>query len=342
MKRIGNVYSKIYDIENIKLAHKNARKGKTFYKEVKMVDGDEDLYCRKIADMLITHTFVNSPYTEFTKVDKGKLRVIHKLPYYPDRIVHHAIMQILEPIWKKILITDTFQSIVGRGIHKGKSRIEPVIRSGEGKYCLKLDIKKFYPSVNNGILKSVVRRKIKCVETLQILDLIIDSIQGLPIGNYLSQYFGNIYLSYFDHYIKEELRVKYYYRYCDDIVILAKSKEELHSILGLIRKYLKDKLKLEIKRDYQVFPISRGVDFLGFRFFNKYTLMRKSIATNLKRTVKKFVRCPEASAIRKLTSYYGWILACDGINLWKHCIVTMAINTTNLLYNKNKVIRMYV
>lgn len=341
MKRYGNLYEKIYNLENIKLAHKRARAGKTFYKEVKMVDAGEDKYCMLISEMLKNHTFVNSPYSSFTKIDKGKERLIHKLPYYPDRIVHHAIMQILEPIWKPTLINDTFQSIAGRGIHKAKSRIEPVIRSVEVDYCLKLDIKKFYPSVDNTIMKSVIRRKIKCKETIELLDIIIDSIQGLPIGNYLSQYLGNLYLTYLDHYVKEVLGVKYYYRYCDDIVILSNSKEDLHSILESIREYVQEELKLTIKGDYQIFPISRGIDFIGFRFFKSYTLIRTSIATSLKRAGRTFVKFPSLAAFSSLSSYYGWALVSSSNNLWNSVISNDIVNLAKSLGFNNKIIRSY-
>lgn len=120
MKRIGNLYHKIYDIENIKLAHKNARKNKTHYTEVKEVDSNIEYYCQEISDMLKSKKFINGEYNIFIKNDKGKEREIYKLPYYPDRIVHHAIMQVLEPIWKKTFINNTYQSIKGRGVHKAK------------------------------------------------------------------------------------------------------------------------------------------------------------------------------------------------------------------------------
>ena len=129
MKRYGNLFHKITDIENIKLAHKNASKGKGKYKEVKMVNSDIDYYCNQIKEMLDNKTFKNSPYTMMKKNDKGKIREIHKLPYYPDRIIHHAIMQVLEPIWKKTLIPNTYQSIKGRGIHKTKRDMQRDIKS---------------------------------------------------------------------------------------------------------------------------------------------------------------------------------------------------------------------
>ena len=117
---------------------------------------------------------------------------------------------------------------------------------------------KFYPSIDHEILKQVVRRKIKDKRLLWLLDEIIDSADGVPIGNYLSQYFANLYLAYFDHWIKEEKRIKYYYRYADDIVILGSDKNELHSLLHEIRAYLSDRLKLKVKRNYQVFPVDKS------------------------------------------------------------------------------------
>ena len=136
-------------------------------------------------------------------------------------------MNILEPIWINIFTKDTYSCIKNRGIHKLVNNLKKVLKSDpEGtKYCLKLDIKKFYPSINHDILKEIIRYKIKDEELLQVLDEIIDSAEGVPIGNYLSQFFANLYLAYFDHWIKEVLKVKYYFRYCDDITILGSNKE---------------------------------------------------------------------------------------------------------------------
>lgn len=125
------------------------------------------------------------------------------------------------------------------------------------RYCLKIDVKKFYPSIDHDVLKQIVRRKIKCPDTLALLDQIIDSAAGVPIGNYLSQYFANLFLAYFDHWIKEEVGVKYYFRYADDMVFLHKDKAFLHDLLTQIDAYLRDNLHLTIKANYQVFPIAK-------------------------------------------------------------------------------------
>ena len=343
MKRYGNLFHKIYDLENIKLAHKNARKGKTFYREVKMVDENIDKYSLEIQSMLMNKTFTNSEYTVFEKKDKGKLREIYKLPYFPDRIIHHCIMQVLEPIWHKVLIDDTFQSIKGRGIHKAQKRIEPVIRRVQPKYSLKIDIKKFYPSIDNEILKQIVRKKIKCNDTLWLIDEIIDSTSGVPIGNYMSQYFGNLYLGYFDHWMKENKRVKYYYRYCDDIVVLHNDKKYLHLLLNDMRIFLNKELKLTIKENYQIAPINkRGVDFLGFRFFFKYTLLRKKISKGFKRGIALILKFYDILRIEKIQgvvmSYYGWIKHSSGFNLWNKYVTYKVKNIFVQLKLKNKII----
>jgi retron-type reverse transcriptase len=315
MKRIGNLYEKIIDKDNLRRAHHNARKRKGHYREVKQVNANEDYYINEIHDMLKNKTFKNAKYKVFQRKSSGKIRTIYKLPYYPDRIIQHAILQVLEPIWKKVLIRETYQSIKGRGVHDAKVRVEKVIRKERPAYCLKVDIKKFYPSVDNEIMKSIIRRKIKCPETLWILDEIIDSTQGLPIGNYISQYFGNLYLAYFDHWVKEH-HANHYFRYADDIVIFHDSKKHLHAVLNSINLYLHEQLHIGLKENYQVFPVaSRGVDFLGYVFHHNYTLVRKSIKENFIRKALKFQKKETEGLKRSLASYYGWLVHCNSYNL---------------------------
>jgi len=311
MKRYSQLYQQIYDIDNVRLAHKNAQKGKSKYKEVKIINLDPDRYIFEIHNILKNKTFRNSEYQMFKKIDSGKEREIFKLPYFPDRIIHHCIMQVLEPIWMKIFIQDTYSSMKNRGIHAGVKRLKIFLKDQENtQYCLKLDIKKFYPSIDHDILKKIIRKKIKCKNTLWILDEIIDSAKGVPIGNYLSQFFSNLYLAYFDHWIKEEIKIKYYLRYCDDMVILHKDKEFLHNLLNNIKQYLYVNLNLEIKHNWQIFPTKiRGIDFLGYRFFGKYLLLRKTISKKFIKKTKKF---------NMFMSYFGWISYGNGYNLLKH------------------------
>ena len=309
---------------NIKNAHLNARKGKAHYHEVQMVNTNEELYLSQIHDMLLNKTFRNSEYTTFMKLDSTKEREIFKLPYFPDRIIHHCIVQILEPIWMKTLIADTYSSLKGRGIHKGVKRIKAALKDKENTtYCLKMDVRKFYPSIDHDILKTILQHKIKDPDVMWILNEIIDSTDGVPIGNYLSQHFGNLYLSGLDHWMKEEQGCKYYFRYCDDMVILHSSKEYLSDLRTAVSDYLESNLKLQLKDNWQVFPVDvRGLDFLGYRFYHTHTTLRKSTATRFKQTISQ-IRSSNSKTIgmiNSIMSYNGWMKYADCHNLRTCCL----------------------
>lgn len=311
MKRIGNLYDRIISVENLILADRVARRGKRNTHGVRIHDKNPEDNIRRLHSMLKEGTYKTSEYHVF-KITCPKEREIYRLPYYPDRIVHHAVMNVLEPIWINIFNSDTYSCIKGRGIHGAARKIKQHLKDVENtRYCLKLDIRKFYPSIKHDILKSILRKKIKDDRLLTLLDEIIDSAPGVPIGNYLSQYFANLYLAYFDHWMKESLRVKYYYRYADDIVILDSSKEKLHCLLAAIGNYLAIELDLEIKSNYQIFPVeSRGIDFVGYRFYHTHTLLRKSIKKRFARAVMR-----KGSSIQTHAAYWGWAKHANCINL---------------------------
>lgn len=312
MKRISNLYKTIYDIDNLILADNIARKGKL--KQPGIIEHDKNRMANLEALSLIlkNKTYKTSNYTTFT-IYEPKERVIYRLPYYPDRITHHAIMNILEPIFVSTITKDTYSCIKKRGIHAAANAVKAALRDEHNTtYCLKLDIKKFYPNVDHNILKQLIRKKIKDYDLLWLLDGIIDSAEGLPIGNYLSQYLANFYLTYFDHWLKEDMKVQYYFRYADDIVILSNNKPYLHCLLSDIRHYLDEKLHLQVKDNYQVFPVdARGIDFVGYVFRHSHTRLRKSIKQNFARML--------ASNRNKLSiaSYSGWVKHCNGKNLLK-------------------------
>lgn len=317
MKRYGNLFEKIIDINNIKLAHKNAKIGKKDTEIIEEIDKNLSYYCNLIHDMLLNKTYTTSDYEIFMLNDSGKDRQIYKLPYFPDRIIQHAIMQILEPIWKPTLIADTYQAIRGRGVHKCVKKARHVIQDEykdvDNLYCLQIDVKKFYPSIKNWLLKDVVRNKIKCKDTLWLLDDIIDSCDEVPIGNYISQYLGNLSLSSIDHIMKEECGVKNYFRYCDDIVIIHTDKKVLTTYRDRIRMELICK-DLKMKENFQIYEICkrRGVDFLGFSIYRNKMLLRRKIANNF----KKIAKTGGLEKVYSMISYYGWLNFCDGRNLW--------------------------
>jgi retron-type reverse transcriptase len=312
MKRINNLYEQIYSIENLQLADEIARKGKLKQPGVIAHDRNRAANIQELHSMLKNKTYCTSAYTTFT-VFEPKERLIFRLPYFPDRITHHAVMNILEPIFVSTFTADTYSCIKGRGIHAAAKAVKRALNDVENtRYCLKLDIKKFYPSVDHATLKSLLRKKLKDADLLWLLDEIIDSTEGLPIGNYLSQYFANFYLAYFDHWIKEDRKVRYYFRYADDLVILAPDKPYLHQLLSDIRIYLHDNLKLTVKQNYQIFPVeSRGIDFVGYVFRHTHVLLRKSIKQRFARMLKRR-RNPQSIA-----SYNGWASHCNSKNLMK-------------------------
>jgi RNA-directed DNA polymerase len=310
MKRIGNLYQRICSIENLHLADTIARKGKSKQYGIQIHDGNREENIQRLYQSLLNKTYRTSQYTTF-KIYEPKERIVFRLPYYPDRIVHHAIMNILEPIFCSVFTADSYSCIKGKGIHAAANGVKRSLMDTAGtKYCLKLDIKKYYPSIDHAILKQLLRRKFKDHDLLWLLDEIIDSAEGLPIGNYLSQYFANFYLTYFDHWIKEVMKVRYYFRYADDLVILHHDKSYLHTLLSEITGYLKDRLNLTVKENYQVFPVaSRGIDFIGYRFFHTHTLLRKAIKQNF---VRMLAKRPNKLSI---ASYYGWACHANCVNL---------------------------
>jgi len=315
MKRIGNIYHKIFEYANLELADTIAQKGKMKQPVVVSHNKKREQNLTELQKMLMDGTFKTSPYTVF-KIYEPKEREVFRLPYFPDRILHHAIMNVLESVFVSHFTADTYSCIKGRGIHSAASKLKKALKNQfETAYCLKLDINKFYPSIDHSILKALLRTKFKDPQLLTLLDGIIDSADGLPIGNYLSQYFANFYLSGFDHWIKEEKRVKYYFRYCDDMVFLARTKEELHVLLADIREYLQTKLNLKIKSNYQVFPVaSRGIDFLGYKFYHTHTLLRKSIKKNFARAISKNANK------QSIAAYTGWAKHANTNNLIKKLI----------------------
>ena len=248
-----------------------------------MVDSNPLYYLDKIRKLLIENKYKVSKYNIKTIMDKNKEREIYILPYFPDRIIQWAIMLQIRDRIEKNLITTSYASIPNKGIHRALNKMSCDIRKEKPAYYLKVDVRKFYPSIDKEILKIKVSRIIKCKRTLDLIYKIINSVEnGVPIGNYLSQYLGNLYLSNLDHYCKEKLKCKMYYRYMDDIVILHSDKKFLHKTLTEINEFLKLE-NLVLKQNYRISNIEKeGIDFLGFRHFGNKIILRKSIKDKFK------------------------------------------------------------
>jgi hypothetical protein len=222
-------------------------------------------------------------------------------------------MNILEPIYKPMFIHDSYACIEGKGLHGGSQRTMGFVRAN--KYCLKCDISKFYPSIKHDILFNILKRKIKCKDTLGLIKAIIYGIgggQNVPIGNYTSQWFGNIYLNELDQHVKHVYKTKHYIRYCDDFLFFHNDKAELRRIAKDLKVFLTETLGLKMSK-CELVPVSQGVDFLGYRHFPRYVLLRKSTAVRVKRRLKILPRLFEAGRITLeyfrscIASYSGWM-----------------------------------
>lgn len=313
-KRYGNLFEQIVSEDNVRQAHYNARRGKKHYREVKRMDRIEDRAIRKLAWRLQTQRFTTSKYEVETRVESGKERVIHKLPYYPDRVVHHALCQVCNPIWERSLIRDTYQSIPGRGLTDARQRITRALRRDRPNYALHIDIHNFYPSVPGWWVKAVVRRRIKCRLTLALIDDIINSSQGLALGNYPSQIWGNLVLSPLDWFIKQTLRVKHYFRYCDDLVLMADNIEQLREWEEQIRHWL-NSIKLDTKPSRTI-ELCNGeaLDFCGYQFRYQSLDVRPSIKDRYQ-TVAVSASSKKGPLTNRersqLGAYWGWYKPSD-------------------------------
>lgn len=325
MKRYGGIYEKIYSIENLTKAFQKTKKNESKKKEIQYFQENQERLLLQLQESLKNKTFRTSQYNIFNIIDKGKEREISDLPFYPDRIVHWAIILQIEKIFLQTFIFDTYAAIPKKGTQLALKRMNKAMRMDKKGtlYALKFDIKKFFPNVDRDILSKVLSKKIKDKNVLWLLNNIIYSVpKGIPIGNYTSQYFGNFYLSYFDHWCKETLKIKYYYRYMDDIVILHEDKKTLHMMFYKIKKYLKKELKLEIKNTWQIFESrKRGIDFVGYRNFGNYILLRKKTSQSIRKKMTKILKKVSQNKLINygeycsINSYKGWIKWCNGYNL---------------------------
>lgn len=313
MKRHGHLFEKITHIDNIRLAIWKSSEGKRKQKRVKEILDNDLHYAHKIQRMLIEKTY--RPYrSEEKKIfDNSNLkeRIINKPAYYPDQIIQWALMLVLEPVMMRGMYHYNCGSIPGRGTSFGQKAVRKWMTKDRKntKYCLKMDIKKFYPSVKGHILKREIRRKVKDLDCLWLIDAIIDQEEGLPIGFYTSQWFSNFVLERLDHFIKQTLGVTYYVRYVDDLVLFGRNKKQLHRVRQAVMTFLVD-FELAIKENWQVFKTAcRPVDFLGYRFYPTHTTLRRRNALRIRRRVQKIRRkghltFKDACAI---ISYWGWV-----------------------------------
>jgi RNA-directed DNA polymerase len=326
MHKTKHVWEKITDIDNIKHAILKASQKKRKRAGVQRVLADINYYAQMIQTMLLEKTFVPSPYKEVIIKDGSsqKERVIHKPQFFPDQCVHWALVLPLAKEWGNSIQQNSCGSIPNRGLHYGKRKVERWLKNTrkKTKYCYKLDVKKYYQSVDQELLLAMFKRKIHDNNTLWLFDKIIHSHkQGLPIGNYTSQWFANLFLADVDWHIVQEFGVKHYVRYIDDMVLFSSNKKVLHKIRKQLEAILTKK-NLKIKHTWQVFKVmTRGVDFLGYRMFHTHTIIRKSTAYRIHRRAKRIDNPPTLSQAQAVTSYLGITKHCDSYNFMQRFVL---------------------
>ena len=291
MKRVGHLFEQIVAFDNLLRAARQAQRGKRHRHVVARFGFHLEPELLSLQAELIADTYRMQPYHTFQVYEPKPRRICAAA--FRDRVVHHAICQVIEPVVEASLIADTYACRRGKGAHAAVQRAQHFAR--RWPYVLTMDVHKYFDSVDHAVLKTLLRRRFKDKALLALLDGIIDhpiphtaAGRGLPIGNLTSQYFANLYLGVVDHWIKEVLRVKGYVRYMDDMLVFAADKPCLHETLAALRHFLGQTLKLEIKpSSVRVAPVSQGIAFLGFRVFPHTLRLQHRTLSRLRRRIRQ-------------------------------------------------------
>lgn len=295
MKTHTHLFDQIADLDHLYQAYRTARQGHTMAGSHLRFAEDLGTNLATIRRRLLAGTWRTGPYTHFV-VHEPKRRQIAALPF-ADRVVHHALHAVIEPIWEARYIHDSYACRVGKGTHFGIDRMQHMIRSCtdvHGRcYALKADIAGYFYSVDHATLKRLVRRHVACTRTLVLIDEIIDSpggTVGIPIGNLTSQLFANIYLHHLDRHVKQDRRERWYARYMDDFAIFGPDKDHLHDLRRHLEAWLADELRLSLNHKTQVRPVSDApshrLDMLGYRIGPTVRRLRKTTLRRMHRGIR--------------------------------------------------------
>ena len=304
MKRVRKVWDRLVSFPNLLRAARKARKGKRDRRDVAAFEYDAERELHRIRAELQAGAFPFGPYHTFT-ITEPKPRLISAAPYR-DRVVHHALCNVLDPVYERSFISDSYACRTGKGSHAAVRRCHAF--AGRFPWVLKADIRKFFPSIDHDILKAQLARKIKDRRVLDLAGRVIDHSNeqepvidhfpgdhlftyderrhGLPIGNQTSQFFGNVYLDALDHFVRDRLRVRGYVRYVDDFTVFGSSKQELHDTRERVACFL-ETLRLRLHPDKtMVFPTGQGIRFLGYRVFGSHVRLARASVVRFRRRIR--------------------------------------------------------
>ena len=318
MKRVGYLYEKMCDKDRIIKAIRNAAKGKTNRPYIARILNNIEFYALEIKQMLESGNIVLSPNSYQNIYDNScrKNRLITVPRFYPDQIIHWLVITEIQPIIERGMYRYCCGSIPNRGGIDAKKYVETAVKDKKMRYVAKLDISKFFNNVKPKYLMAMFERKIKDRKMLDLISKILtNGGDCLPIGYYTSQWFSNFFLEGLDHYVKETLKIKYYVRYVDDMVLIDGNKRKLHRAVEAINEYLTT-IGLSLKDNWQVWKLhSRPIDFVGYRFYKNKTILRKRIFFRLCRRVRKvkktgYITPHQAMSILSLVGWLSHINAC--------------------------------
>lgn len=342
MMKINNIFDTIFSDENLYEAIQDAARGRRYQKDVLRAVDNCWNYVEEIQRQIYSEGYQIEKYYIFYAYEPKK-RMIMSIIFY-HRIVQWAIYRVLNPLLIRGYIEDSYGCVPGRGALGAMQRLHGWVQAVNNKpgtwYYLKLDISKYFYRINHDILKRILAKKIKDERLMKLLCSIIDCEHtpfglppgkspgevpleerlystGMPIGNLLSQVFANVYLDVLDQYCKRTMRIKYYVRYMDDIIILYNDKTVLRSWMNEISTFLKNDLALDLNQKTCIRPISQGVEFVGYRIWPHYVTLRKSTTLKMKRTMRKKQKQYHEREITfcevtdTLNSYTGMLKHCD-------------------------------
>ena len=348
MKRVGDLWERLVSLPNLLRAARKARRGKRDRRDVAAFEYDVERELIRIRDELQGGAFPFGPYHTFT-ITEPKPRLISAAPYR-DRVVHHALCNVLEPVYERSFISDSYACRTNKGTHAAVRRCHEF--AARFPWALKADVRKFFPSIDHDILKAQLARKIKDLRVLNLAGRIIDHSNeqepvietfpgdhlftfderrhGLPIGNQTSQFFGNVYLDALDHFVKDRLRVRGYVRYVDDFVLFGRTKRELHAARERVAEFL-ETLRVRLHPDKtMVFPTAQGIRFLGYRVFGSHVRLARESVVRFRRRIRDWRadagagRLDRAHVRKSVSSWLGHAIHASSNRLRERMLIECA------------------
>jgi len=350
MKTYKNLYPQIMSFDNLYEAWRKARKGKRYKPSAAVFEQNLEVELLQLHHELETEQWQMGGYRSFT-IHEPKRRKISAAPFR-DRVVHHALVRVIEPIYERKFIYDSYANRKGKGTHKALDRCTYYMR--RCKYVLQCDIQQFFPAIDHEILKAILAKTIACQPTLDLCGKIIDSGvgvlseeydmryfpnddlfavergRGLPIGNLTSQFWANVYLNELDQYVKHDLRCKAYIRYVNDFLLFADDKETLHQWREQIITFLQS-LRLTIhEHRAQPKPVTHGIPFLGFTVYPSHRRLKRTKAIAYRRHLKTLQKQYHAGLIihakipRSINAWSGHVQHGDTFKLQQNILDAVA------------------